>query len=445
MKVDRIEIRNYKGFESCDVDFHPNMNVFIGSNASGKTTLLSAILKSVSQFSFRVTNVYNENLQLGNNDVNYNENYASINSFISNFKDVGVNFNSFVNIGAGNELKKPQTIEMHFNKIIHDFKNKIGISPITIPIIKFYPANRGSITYTEVHNFNNFKISQLEAWSNIYQDTLSYSKFFHWFFENETAELRLQRDSNDFKIQSPDLRDIRKALELAFEELGYGSYSLLSKQIKRAGNAKLLPALFLKNKKTNKEESLDNKSDGEKAIITLIADIAYNLSIAKDFVSDDDFLKSPGIVMIDEIETHLHPKWQREILPILIKIFPNIQFFVATHSPQVVASVSSECVFICDNFKVDGVHLKTLGEDTNSLLKYIFEATDRPKEYVKLIEQIDIFIEQNKSPEEIKKVIHAIELKYNQEDKASGLSNLIDDLNIRLAAYEFDRDYEKNN
>ena len=110
----------------------------------------------------------------------------------------------------------------------------------------------------------------------------------------------------------------------------------------------------------------------------------------------------------------LHPKWQREILPILTTIFPNIQFFVATHSPQIVASVPSESVFVCDNFIVDGVHLKTLGEDTNSLLKYIFEATDRPKEYVKLIEEIDFLIDKNESPDSIKKVIHAIELKYNE-------------------------------
>lgn len=444
MKVDRIEIRNYKGFESCDFDFHPNMNVFIGSNASGKTTLLTALLKSLATISGSVVGINNEVMSLRNDDINYNENYASITADISNFDDIGIKFKTFTNIGAFKNIQTTDFIRQQFHTVINSFNNKIGVSPLTIPIIKFYPANRGSITYSEVHNHNNFKISQLETWANIYQDTLSYSKFFHWFFENETDELRLQRDFKDFSVQSPALKDVRRALQLAFDELGYGNYSLISKQIKRTGSSKLLPSLFLKNKKKGKEESLDNKSDGEKAIITLVADIAYNLSIAKDFVSDNDFLKSPGIVMIDEIETHLHPKWQREILPLLSKIFPNIQFFVATHSPQIVASVSSESVFVCDNFTVEPVHLKTLGEDTNSLLKYIFEATDRPKTYIDLIDKIDELMDNNENYEAIKQVISEIEKKYNEEDTASSISNLIDELNIKLSAYQFDKEYEKD-
>jgi predicted ATP-binding protein involved in virulence len=453
MKVDRIEIRNYKGFESCDVDFHPNINVFIGSNASGKTTLLTAIAKSIYNITKRfVDGNGGGNLTLTNNDINYRNIYTFIKANYTNFpQKEDLKFSSFIQSGILTEEIK--VLNMHtandLNRLIGEINNIIGTTTMTIPIIKYYPANRVSLFRTQ-DNFSDripkvYKISQLETWSNIYHNNLSYSAFAKWFIENENNELRLQREHRDFDLQSPALKSIRIALSKAFELLAFGQYKIISKEIKREGTSKLTTSLVLLNTETQKEEDINNKSDGEKAIISLIADIAYNLSIAKDFTRDDDFLKSPGIVMIDEIETHLHPKWQREIIPILREVFPNIQFFVATHSPQIVASVPSECVFVCDNFKVDGVHLKTLGEDTNSLLKYIFDATDRPKEYVKLIEKIDSLIEKNESPESIKDLIHAIELKYNKEDKASGLSNLIDELNIRLAAYEFDRDYEKNN
>ena len=390
MKVDKIVIKNYKGFENCEVNFHPNVNVFIGSNASGKTTMLNAISKSATAIVPRVTN-NNQMSSINIEDINYNSLFSYIVGDVSGFTDENINFKSFTHAGIVTEEAKLISSEINdkIHKVANIFNARISVSPTTIPIIKFYPANRSSFTYSEVSINNIFKISQLETWSNIRQSSLSYSKFFHWFFENETDELRLQRDYKDFNAQSPALRDVRKALRLTFEELGYGNFTLISKQIKRKGNSKLLPSIFLKNLDTKKEESLDNKSDGEKAIITLIADIAYNLSIAKDFSIDDDFLKSPGIVLIDEIETHLHPKWQREILPILTKLFPNIQFFVATHSPQIVASVNSESVFVFDNFNVDKVNLKTLGEDTNSLLRYIFEATDRPKSYIDLIEKIE--------------------------------------------------------
>lgn len=453
MKVDSIEIRNFKGFEICDVNFHPNINVFIGSNASGKTTLLTAIAKSLHSVTKRfIDNNIGGNLSLTNNDINYRSIFSHIKTNYSNFPETeNLQFSSFIHSGILNEetkIKSKQTTES-LNQLTSRINSIIGVMSMTIPIVKFYPANRVSLFRTQDNSLERnskiYKISQLETWNNIYHNNLSYSAFAKWFIENENNELRLQREYRDFDLQSPSLKSIRIALSKVFELLNFGQYKIISKEVKREGTSQLITSLVLLNLQTDKEEDLNNKSDGEKAIISLVADIAYNLSLAKDFVRDDDFLNSPGVVIIDEVETHLHPKWQREILPILITIFPNIQYFVATHSPQIVASVPSECVFVCDNFHVDRVHLKTLGEDTNSLLKYIFEATDRPKEYVKLIEQIDNLIEQNELPEEIKNVIHKIEEKYNLEDKASGLSNLIDELNIRLAAYEFDRDYEKNN
>jgi predicted ATP-binding protein involved in virulence len=442
MKVDSIVIKNYKGFRDCEVDFHPKMNVFIGSNASGKTTLLNAVLKSIVGLTSKI-NGSSSLKKIKNEDINYNEKFSSLIGYISDFTDSDLDVKTFIHAGIESQESKitARTIENQLNYIVQDLLKIIKVSPITIPIVKFYPANRSSVTYLEVGRDSLYQISQLETWSNIYHNSLSYSKFFHWFFENETEELRMQRDHNNFNIQNPNLRDVRKALEVTFSELGYGSFSLLSKQIKRAGNSKLLPSLFLKNNLTKEEESLDNKSDGEKAIITLIADIAYNLSIAKDFVNDDDFLKSPGIVMIDEIETHLHPKWQREILPILSKIFPNIQFFVATHSPQIVASVPSDCVFICDNFKVEKVHLKTLGEDTNSLLSEIFNATDRPKNYIELIEKFDNLIDSEASVDKLSEVIDELKKLY-EKDNGIGISNFIDELNIRLSAYKFDKEYE---
>ena len=445
MKVDRIEIKNYKGFENCNIDFHPKMNVFIGNNASGKTTILNAISKSAASIVPRV--ISRNAVSITNEDINYKALFAYIIGHISHFTEDDINFQTFTHAGIVTEDAKliSAKISKDISTVASNFKKKIQVSPITIPIIKFYSANRGSFSYSYSEGIIDiYDISQLETWSNIMQSSLSYGKFSHWFYQNETDELRLQRDYKDFNAQSPALRDVRKALALAFKELGYGDYSLVSKQIKRAGNSKLTPALFLKNNKTLKEENLDKKSDGEKAIITLISDIAYNLSIAKDFAVDNDFLKSSGIVIIDEIETHLHPKWQREILPILLKLFPNIQFFVATHSPQIVASVPSDSVFVCDNFKTEKVSLKTLGEDTNSILVEIFNATDRPKSYIKLIQQFDNLIDNdgNNAPK-LEKIISEIKKMY-EKDTGSGISDLIDELNIRLSSYKFDKEYEED-
>lgn len=284
----------------------------------------------------------------------------------------------------------------------------------------------------------------MESWSNIYQNTLSYSRFFYWFFDNETNELRLQRDAEDFNVQSPLLKGVRMALNDAFKILGYGKVKIKTKQIKRNNSSKLTPTLVIQNLETGKIDEIDNKSDGEKAIITLIADLAYKLALAKDFTFDDDILKSPGVVMIDEIENHLHPKWQRETIPILTKLFPNIQFFIATHSPQVLSSVNNESIFSCQGFQVEKINLKTKGEDSNTLLKHIFNATDRPKEYIDLLKKFNTLIETNAKYSAIEKVINEVE-EIEKEDKATDINILVDELKLQLEAYKFDREYETNN
>jgi predicted ATP-binding protein involved in virulence len=444
MKIDKIKIRNFKGFKECDLEFHPNINVFIGSNASGKTTILNAIIKSIYNLTSNfVGSNSNAKLILSNDDINYQSTYSKIYSRFSSFPNYEKEIETEIYTnGTPIELKEALNSSLR-KEFLQKLNYLISLGPLDIPIVKFYPANRGSISYKNNFTNNVYQISQLESWSNIYQDDLSYSKFFNWFFENETNELRLQRDENSFEIQSPDLKNVRVAIYKVFEYLKFGNYKIVSKQEKRGGSSKLIPTIKLINLNSKIEEDISNKSDGEKAIITIVADIAYNLSLSKDFTFSQNFLDSFGIVIIDEIETHLHPKWQREIIPILTKTFPNIQFFVATHSPQIVSSVKSESVFISENFTIQKAKLKTKGEDTNSLLRFAFESTERPKPFMDLIEKFDNLIENNEESSKVEEVIDEIQKLYNK-DNGMGISNLIDELNIKLSAYLFEKEYEEN-
>lgn len=84
--------------------------------------------------------------------------------------------------------------------------------------------------------------------------------------------------------------------------------------------------------------------DGLKSIISWIADMLMRLDQLK-WVNQTDVLDRNFILFLDEIEIHLHPAWQRKILPVVQKLFTNAQIFIATHSPFVVASVSDAWVY----------------------------------------------------------------------------------------------------
>ena len=81
-------------------------------------------------------------------------------------------------------------------------------------------------------------------------------------------------------------------------------------------------------------------SDGEKCTLALFGDIARRLAIANP--SLDDPLQGDGVVLIDELELHMHTSWQRKVISMLKKTFPNIQFIITTHSPQILGEVDHD-------------------------------------------------------------------------------------------------------
>jgi predicted ATP-binding protein involved in virulence len=92
--------------------------------------------------------------------------------------------------------------------------------------------------------------------------------------------------------------------------------------------------------KAGEELRVNQLSDGEKCLIAMIGDLARRLAIANP--TQKDPVGGEGIVLIDEIDLHLHPSWQRMVVPKLIDVFPNCQFVVSTHSPQVLGEIEGQ-------------------------------------------------------------------------------------------------------
>ena len=99
---------------------------------------------------------------------------------------------------------------------------------------------------------------------------------------------------------------------------------------------------------------MDQLSDGEKCLIALVADIARRLAIANPILEDP--LQGEGVVLIDEVDLHLHPAWQRMVLPKLIATFPNCQFIVSTHSPQILGEVDASQIRILTQDENNEIH-----------------------------------------------------------------------------------------
>ncbi len=136
------------------------------------------------------------------------------------------------------------------------------------------------------------------------------------------------------------------------------------------------PLLDMLIDKNNVTLSVLQLSQGEKSLLALVADIARRLVLLNP--SLDDPLAGNGIVLIDEVDLHLHPEWQQSVIPNLLKTFPNIQFIMTTHSPQVVTTVHDECLRILENGKIYNAPKGSKGAESSRMLKRVFGVDVRP-------------------------------------------------------------------
>lgn len=204
--------------------------------------------------------------------------------------------------------------------------------------------------------------------------------------------IEIEQKGNNFINEDFELENVRRAIEAFIPE-----YSNLS--------VKRLPRPHMLVNKGNEQFNLDQLSQGEKSLITLIGDIARRLAIANSH--SEDPLKESGIILIDEIDLHLHPSWQRLMIPQLTNIFPNCQFIVSTHSPQVVSHTRPESLFLLKNDKAKLTYNKateSYGKNTDRILEDLLGVDARPTKEKRAINKLYRLIEENKLDEAKKEI-----------------------------------------
>ncbi len=180
---------------------------------------------------------------------------------------------------------------------------------------------------------------------------------------------------------------------------------------------KRLPRPHMLVDKNGETFNLEQLSDGEKNLIALVGDIARRLSIANP--NSNKPLEGDGIILIDEVDLHLHPSWQRLIIPKLTELFPNCQFFITTHSPQVLSHVKPENIFLLKNEDNELSYSKpteSYGKNSDRILEDILGVDARPKKEKETLRKIYELIQSNKI-EEARKNIEELELQIGEDSE----------------------------
>lgn len=405
MKIKKVKLNNYRGFKEFELDIPDNHAVILGANASGKTAILEAMsicigtiligFDGVSSSGIKKTDVRQEYYKLGSvGDVQLQ--YPVVTACEMEIDDELFDFSRRLNKAKGRTTKlEAENIITYFSKIDKEIKS--GSEKVILPLISYYSTGRLWLhtVYERKQTRNKYEMNIKDDESNYrfnrlngYTDCLSArsnEKLMLKWFEN------MEYISFQKKKNIPELDVVKRAIaEFYARSLEYNINvqeiivefdsilnQLVIEHLDGNGDVKRLPFGIL--------------SDGYKIMLSMVADIAYRMATLNPQLLEKTLVETKGIVMIDEIDMHLHPKWQRHVIEDLNCIFPNIQFIFTTHSEHVISNIDQNHIIKLD---ANGIRIDvppTKGRDINSLT---LEIMDLPIREESAQELIDLFYEE---------------------------------------------------
>ncbi|WP_144596742.1 AAA family ATPase [Bacillus cereus] len=365
MKIKDIYLENFRGFNHLHLPLNGESAVIVGANGAGKSSVLNATVTSLSRIIDPISFGVSKKVQLNETDIKNGKHRYKIKAF---FEYNGLEGSTEI-IKVRSKTAQSKSLSFSkddFKKIVEHIHGSIDENvPTNIPVAIFYSAHRNVID-VPLRIKNKHEFDQFSTYLNCFSSGTDFRSFFEWFRNQEDLENEEKLDS-DINYRDRQLEAVRKAV--------YGFMPGFSDlRIMRKGKMRMVIS------KNGHRLELNQLSDGEKSTLAMIGDLARRLALANPFLEKP--LRGQGIVFIDEIELHLHPAWQREIIQRLENVFPNIQFIISTHSPQVLGEIQSAKVYLIselmneNSFSAVQVD-NTFGKDSNLILEEYMGASSK--------------------------------------------------------------------
>ncbi|MCK4024640.1 AAA family ATPase [Streptococcus iners] len=392
MKLTSLHLKNFRCFESLDLALNERCTVIAGVNGSGKSTILDAIAISVGTYFAKIPMSYSLPI---NKDDALRRTFA-IGSVVDTQSQYPVVISSR-GIMDGKELnwvrelrgQKNRTTVKEAGELIevgYRYQKQIqeGDVNLVLPIIAYYGTGRLYKKKTNRTGNHKKKSTRMDGYSDALSSGTNEKQLFRWFEDMTLIQLQ------EGKL-IPELEAVKKAMKRCFLS-GHPNlvsdvaiaYSVKSKEIEITysysdGRIEKLP--------------LHMFSDGIRITMTMVADIASRMAMLNPQLLDC-VLETPGLVLIDEIDMHLHPSWQSKILNTLLDTFPNVQFITTTHSPIVISNLKTEYLRLLNNGIIETVE-NSYGKDIRDILQFIMGTEYRPSEVRSLITEIHDKLDSN--------------------------------------------------
>ena len=367
MKLERVTIKNYRAIKKLDLPLDPTLTVLHGPNGHGKTSVLSAIAKGLGSIPRSLPEV------AGVDFLKIDRRGRS--PLRVTLRTVDGTEWQRSRLGQQDTTKHRAVATTRMLKKVLDeivAADQEEAEPIDLPIVAFYDTDRAVVDGTpQARKSKKKEFMRYAALEGALGGGANFKEFFTWFFFREDEELREKNERRDFDHRLKDLDFVRKAIERMVSDVSEPRTKLKPPRL----------VVSVESKEGEPQElALDQLSGGYRIVLALVADLARRMVQGNPHL--DDPLHSEAVVLIDEVDLHLHPAWQQRILVDLMRTFPNAQFIVSTHSPQVLTTVDPKHIVHLHredgNIVASPCSAATYGAEAGGVLEAVMGVGERP-------------------------------------------------------------------
>ncbi|OBQ01923.1 AAA family ATPase [Anabaena sp. AL09] len=390
MHIQKVIIKNFRCFEHLEVNLDPDINIFVGNNGSGKSALLDAIAAAMYPYVAEIQKIVNKEQEVSpvlqrdlpvkqnsseqRNHPEFTLSTTSLPEWTIIYKDPPIEND----VDDKKRRKSSMLLVSHTSRALQEGTKKLYSELLyncdtlrydktsEFSVIAYYQSNRNLTNIADIENISNQSFDRFDTLKKAFNATANFTDLVNWFFVREYEELREGRNRKDINFELSVLKQVRNAISTIIAPNARVYFS-------GATSAKLMVEWTMETGE-KRELLLSQLSAGYRNMLALVMDFARRLAQANPYMENP--LAAEAILMIDELDLHLHPTWQQKIIPDLKKVFPNTQIIATTHSPEVVTTVKQNQVKILEDYQIKECPSPTRGMKSSDIVRYVLGLSD---------------------------------------------------------------------
>lgn len=359
MHLNSIKITNFRKIEHMELNFKPGFNLLIGDNSVGKTSVLEAIAVALGGFLAGISGI--KTIHFSNDEIRRVNTLTGEGSNNIEYKtpiivecNMQLNEKNFIftrkknNISSSRSTVEPKDICKEADCLI---KNRNSV----LPVISYQSASRMWVQKKDKWN-NPFSddYSRIIGYVDCLDESSNTKMMTNWCKKMEQISWQMDKKINEYEsAKSAVSHFISRMTNIDNAKIFYDKRS---EELSCSIADEFLPLRLM--------------SAGYRSMIGMVFDIAYRMAVLNPDLLEKTNTSS-GVVLIDELDLHLHPKWQWKIIESLESTFPNVQFIATTHSPIILSSYKGENIIYINDYSTAEYKKSTYGYQVNNILDIV--------------------------------------------------------------------------